>query len=380
MDLPPPIYSEAEVPHYELPPLGDRAKTLQLFADNVYGHAPAAIPRFRIEVIEEDNAALGGLAHRLQLRVTLFSSGLRSYFHLLVYTPAATPHAVPVFLGLNFHGNHTVHADPAIVLPESWCPNDETKGVADHRANAAGRGASASRWPVETILKLGYGLATVYCGDFAPDDPAHVHEGILAFYNDVATPDTRGGAISAWAWGLGRAMDLLAALPDVDAGSVAVIGHSRLGKAALWAGAGDERFAMVVSNESGCTGAALSRRRFGERLVHINDRFPYWFAERYHTFNEREQDLPVDQHQLLALIAPRKLYVASASEDLWADPRGEYLALAAAAPAWSLQLPAEPPPAEDALHIGSLGYHMRSGPHSITSYDWLQYLAFAGQL
>ena len=380
MDLLPPIYSEAEVPDYKLPALGDHKKTLQLFADNVYGHAPSAIPRFRIEVVEEDNAALCGVAHRLQLRVTLFSEGVRSYFNLLVYTPAATSHAVPLFLGLNFYGNHTIHADPAIVLPESWCPDDKTKGVVDHRATEAGRGVQATRWPVEMLLKLGYGLATVYCGDFAPDDPDHVHEGVLAFYKTAGTPETRGGAISAWAWGLSRAMDLLAALPDVDAGRVAVIGHSRLGKAALWAGACDERFAMVISNNSGCTGAALARRRIGERLVHINGQFPHWFAKHYHTFDEREQDLPVDQQQLLALVAPRALYVASASEDLWADPRGEYLALAAAAAAWNLQLPADPPPMEAPLHTGSLGYHIRSGPHGITPYDWLQYITFADRV
>jgi len=377
MDRPPPIYSEAEVPDYKLPALGDREKTLQLFADNVYGHSPSAIPRFRIELTDEDHAALSGLAHRLQLRVTLFSEGVRSYFNLLVYTPAIISNPVPVFLGLNFNGNHTIHADPAIVLPESWCPDDKKMDVVDHRATEAGRGVQATRWPVETILKLGYGLATVYCGDFAPDDPGHVNEGLLAFYKTAGTPDTRGGAVSAWAWGLSRAMDILTALPDVDAGAVAVTGHSRLGKAALWAGVCDERFAMIISNESGCTGAALARRRIGERLVHINDHFPHWFAKRYHTFDEREQDLPIDQHQLLALVAPRALYVSSAVEDLWADPRGEYLALVAAAPAWNLRLPVGSPPADDPLLIGNLGYHIRSGPHDITPYDWLQQLVFA---
>lgn len=325
-----------------------------------------------VEAIEEDAAALAGLARRRQLRVVLLSGSTRVEFVLLLYTPGAVSGAVPVFLGLNFHGNHTVHADAAIVPPVSWRPAEE-----------AARGSSADCWPMETILGRGFGLATVYCGDLAPDDPAHAGEGVLAFYPPEmpgASGDSRGGAVSAWAWGLSRAMDALAALPDIDSSRVAVIGHSRLGKAALWAGACDERFALVISNESGCTGAALARRRYGERLIHINGAFPHWFARKYRSYNEREQDLPVDQHQLIALIAPRAVYVASAAEDHWADPRGEYLALAAAAPAWGEEVPAEPPGADARLHHKELGYHLRPGSHGLTGYDWSQYLLFAERL
>jgi len=383
MDLPSPLYSEARVPDYKLPALGDCDSTLQAFADNVYGHFPSRDVKFRIESVEADPAALSGLAYRRQIRVTLFAGSAESHFDLLVYTPAAASSAVPLFLGLNFFGNHTIHADPAIHLTGSWCPDDKTKGVVNHRATEAGRGVRAARWPVEMILKAGYGLATVYYGDFAPDDPGHVHEGVLAFYPTAAgdAAKTRGGAISAWAWGLSRALDeLVASVPEIDANRVAVIGHSRLGKAALWAGACDARFALVVSNNSGCGGASLARRRIGERLIHINSNFPHWFAQNYHAFNEHEASLPVDQHQLLALIAPRAAYVASAVDDRWADPRGEYLALAAAAPSWNTQLPAEPPGPDEPLHRGRLGYHLRTGAHDITDYDWRQFLAFANKL
>jgi len=358
---PDPIYSEAEVPACELPPIGDAANTRALFAEHVYGRFPFEVPEIRVDLMEEGRG-LEGRARRRQLRVRLGAGGVQVDFDILLYTPADAPEAVPMFLGLNFDGNDAGCADPEIVPPASWRASREIE-----------RGSRADRWPIGAIVAGGFGLATIYCGDFAPDDPAHVAEGVLKFFPDEG--ESSGGAVSAWAWGLSRALDAL----EFAAQPVAVIGHSRLGKAALWAGACDERFGLVISNESGCTGAALARRRYGERLIHINRSFPHWFARKYHSYNEREQDLPVDQHQLLALIAPRGLYVASALEDRWADPRGEYLALAAAAPAWGEALPAEPPAPGVPLHRGRLGYHIRPGPHELTTADWAHYLGFAGR-
>ena len=392
-------YDEAKVPAYTLPdPLRfadgslvrdasgwtakRRPELLRLFEEHVYGRSPGKPPAARVVVVESDPRALGGLATRRQVRVLLDGTEGGPSFEILLYVPNAAPRPVPAFLGLDFDGNHAIHADPAIRLSTAWMADGP--GVVAHRATEAARGTDAAAWPVERILDRGYALATVYYGDLEPDRADGWKDGVRARVG----PGTSGGlaqndwgSIGAWAWGLSRALDTLLTDGDVDGHRVAVIGHSRLGKTALWAGASDERFAMVVSNDSGEGGAALARRKFGERTENITGVFPHWFCPRYRTYAGKEETLPVDQHELLALVAPRPLYVASATEDLWADPRGEFLAAKAAEPVFRLLgrggLGVSEWPAPDRPVGNGIGYHLRRGKHALSAYDWEQYLDFA---
>ncbi|MBZ5582504.1 MAG: acetylxylan esterase [Acidobacteriia bacterium] len=393
-------YDEAKVPPYTLPdPLtmrnGERvrdAKTwntrrrpeiLELYRTEVFGRSPAKAVKLASEVTSVDQQALGGKAIRKQ--VTVFFAGQEGpKMDILVYLPAGAKKPVPVFLGLGFAGNESVSTDPGIKLAEEWVRDRETKKMVQRRAEETNRGSSASRWPVEKVLAAGYGLATVYYGDIEPDFDGGMQYGIRPlFFKPGQTAPAPGewAAIGAWAWGLSRAMDYLETDRDIDAKRVAVIGHSRLGKTALWAGAQDPRFSIVISNDSGEGGAAISRRIFGETVQNLNTSFPYWFCGNFKKYNGRESDLPVDSHMLLALIAPRPLYVASAQEDQWADPKGEFLGVVNASRVYELLgkkgLGTDQMPGIHQPVMRDAAYHIRAGKHDITAYDWEQYLKFA---
>ncbi|MBM3786486.1 MAG: DUF1080 domain-containing protein, partial [Acidobacteria bacterium] len=374
-------YDEAKVPRYTLPdPLantrtaGDwtnrrRAEILNLFSGEVYGRTPVRKIDVKAEILDISKNALGGAATRKQVRLQ-FPNG--HYAEVLIFLPNHVKGPVPVFLGLNFTGNHAVHKDPAIRVTKSWMRAKDN----NHQASEKERGNGASRWEVEHVIARGYGTVTAYYGDFDPDFDDGFQNGVHALF-----PDKDWGSLGAWAWGLSRIMDHLETDKDIDSKRVALHGHSRIGKAALWAGAQDERFAIVISNNSGEGGAALARRVFGETTERINTAFPHWFTSRYKRYNGRESEMPVDQHMLLALIAPRPLYVNSAVEDQWADPRGEFLSALAADPVYRLLgtegLPAKEMPPIERPSIGRIGYHIRNGKHDVTLYDWTQWMNFA---
>ncbi len=391
-------YDERLVPRYTLPPIlrfadGRRVSTraewprrreelLASFGQHVYGRTPDGLPEFTTRDIEGPTAALNGRAWRQQVRLEW---GSRAYVDLLVFRPRHE-RPVPVFVGLNFFGNHAVHADPAIRLSERWMRTSEQNFIVNHRATERSRGMLARRWPVDLVIEQDCALATAYYGDLAPDDPAEVTHGIAPLaegrMEDIPTGE-RWAAIGMWAWGLSQMRKAVSTLPGIDATRAIAIGHSRLGKAAVWAGAQDEQFAMVVSNNSGEGGASLSRRMFGETVAVITRSFPHWFCPTFATYADRVPELPVDQHQLLALIAPRVLYVASAVEDRWADPRGEFLSAEAADEAWRFLgargLGTRRMPSVDTPVGARVRYHVRRGGHDITHYDWTQYLAAAKQ-
>jgi len=359
-----------------------RGELVQLFAENVYGQTPQQAVNLRFETTQTDNNALNGLAIRKQVSIFFIDYPQLAPLQVLLYIPKAPKKPVPAFLGLNFCGNHCVTSETGVVLTDRWMAN--VAGVTvTNRATEKARATQARRWPIDTILKRGYALATAYYGDLEPDYPQGWRLGIRSVLGDT-TRATNWGAIGAWAWGMSRMLDYLQTEPAIDSRRVVAFGHSRIGKAALWAAAQDNRFAGVIANESGEGGAALSRRWYGETIARLNSSFPHWFCANYSNYNQRVAELPVDQHELLALAAPRPLYVASADGDQWSDPRGEFLGAVATEPVYRLfgkiGLGTTTFPAVDRPVGSSVRYHNRTGKHDVTNFDWAQYLRFADEL
>ncbi len=336
-----------------------RAEILDLFRDNVYGRSPGKPEHTTFSVVEENTKAMDGAATLRRIAITSRQGAKAHQFTLTLFLPNKSSGPRPVFLLIN--NRPPSNTDPT-------------------------RKEQSGFWPAEQVIARGYGIAAFHYAELAPDDAKTSRDGVIEFFDEAGgSTKYTWAALAAWAWGASRTMDYFETDPRVDKAHVAVVGHSRGGKAALWAGAEDERFAMVVSNESGEGGAALSRRNFGETIERINTSFPHWFTATYKTFNGRAAELPVDQHMLMALAAPRALYVASADEDLWSDPRGEFLALAMSSPVFALwgDAPIRPdgmPAVDKPIIVGRRGYHIRTGGHNLTPYDWDRYADFADRV
>ncbi len=394
-------HDESKVPPWKFLPLPDtleawkseRPKLLKLFEEHIYGAVPPPPDKLEVRLLAEKHGALGGLAYRREYRIYCKMNDGRCHdFDMLLYTPENASGDVPVFVGLNFDGNQANTPDDDVLLTRGpdhvakhWWRNSETT---DDK-----RFIKLESWNFVGTIRRGYAAATVNFGEIFPDNPFGFAKSIYTLFKspgelaDLPEPPAEPrnyGAISAWAWGLSRMLDALENISGVDAAQAAVLGHSRLGKAALWAGVNDQRFKLVISNNSGCMGASPACRVYGERPGHLAYLQRFWFTDKFIEYACREEFLPVDQHQLIALIAPRCAYVASSNEDHGADFYGEFLSAKAAAKVWKLYgfedtLPDDFP--ELGKSVGNMvKYHCKVGTHSITAADWLHYYDCADKL
>lgn len=386
-------YTEADAGSYSLPdplklsdgtPVRDarawrekrRPEIVRLFEEYQFGRAPAKPAGFKFDVFDKGTPVFDGKAVRRQVSIALSANGPK--LDLLLYLPAAARGKSPVLLNASFTANSNAVEDDGVKPGEIW-NTKEKKRV------PASTGRRFGRLDVRKFLDAGFGVATLYYGDIDPDFAGGFAEGVRSRYAKPGhTEPAPGewGTISAWAWGLSRVLDYLETDKGVDARRVAVTGVSRLGKTVLWAGARDERFAMVIASCSGEGGAALSRRNYGETIAHLTapGRYPYQFAANYQKYGKRVSDFPVDAHMLIALIAPRPLLLQTGNTDKWSDPRGEFLAAVAASPVYRLLgkdgLAADVLPEAGKPVLSNLGYVMHNGGHGMVPQDWDVYLEF----
>jgi hypothetical protein len=368
-------YREEKVPVYTLPDMfisNDgtkinsselwisirRNEILELFRKNVYGRIPETPYKENFKVIKIDKNAVEGKATEKVITITIESAGKTLAYDLTMFTPNNVKNPAPLFLLI----------DPRLAQlgTPGWKAKDEY-------------------WPVKAAIERGYGMAVFNASDLDPDNFDDFKNGIHGLLDRGPRADDAWGTIAAWAWGASRCMDYLVTDKDVAPDKVGVVGHSRAGKTALWAGADDPRFAMVISNESGAGGAALARRRYGETIARLNSAFPHWFCKNYNRFSNKEDSLPVDMNMLLALIAPRPLYVDCADQDLWGDPKGSYTSVYNAVPVFKLlgknsDIQPSMPPLNKQIISGRVGFHIRDGVHNLLLKDWNWFMDFADKV
>ena len=374
-------YDEELVPPYVLPRLLEtaeghtvttpeewmnirRPQILSLFSHLIYGRVPVPAHPLEIsnEVLDSDPNFLNGLATRQKVQLNFENVKGKAKMVILIFTPNQSSTPVPAFMHLNFDGpdSDKMQLDPEQV------------------------GKLRSGIPIKKILTQGFALVSVYQKDLIEHNEAEFRNTIHQLFFDVGQSFPKGhewGVLATISWSASRVLDYLSEIGGIDANRVAIMGHSKLGKSTLWAAAQDQRFALAISIQSGCAGAALWRRKYGETLAKMSI-FPHWLCTNARKFIHQEDDLPVDQHMLLALIAPRPVYVASAIDDHWADPRGEYLSAFHASEVYELfgkkgLVNKDSPPLNSPSINQEVGYHIRPGGHSVEDYDWDQFIRFA---
>jgi hypothetical protein len=360
----------------------ERRPELQaLFQHYMYGALPPKPAHMQSKLLGEYHDFLSGKATLRLVRLEMGPTNAPQVDLMLVLPNERTAPA-PVFLAMDFCGNHALTDDPRVPLARSWLGNG-CKGCTNNAATGAARGSQARDWPLAEIVRRGYGLAAFYSGDVDPDRQ-DVSEGVYAWLangDPARNNPTNRGTIAAWACGFQRCVDYLVTDRDVDAHRIAALGHSRNGKTALLAAAFDERIAMAFPHQAGCGGSAPSRSQVGESVKAINDRFPHWFNAQFKLFNDAPERLPFDQNCLLALCAPRPVLFTAATGDQWSNPAGQFQVLQAADPVYRLLgtegLAAKEAPPVRKLVASRLGYYVREGKHSMTPDDWAVFLDFA---
>jgi hypothetical protein len=352
-----------------------------LFEHYMYGKFPPKPDAVTGKVLFEDPKAFNGKGTLSEVALTVGPADWPKIY-LLLAVPNNRKGPAPVFVGPNFTGNHTLVAEPRVHLPTVWMwfktPGGE-KGV----ATDAGRGMILDKWPFEQVLDRGYAVATFYCGDVQPDRP-NESEGLRKFLAPPGDklPGDASSTIATWAWGVQRAVDYLTSRSDLDAKRIAAVGHSRLGKTVLLAAAFDERIAVAIPLQAGCGGTGPSRHADvkAESVKKINTSFPHWFCPNFKSFNDDPSKLPFDQNGLVALCAPRPVLFPNATEDLWANPSGQFEVLKAASPVYRLYgvdgLGSDAMPEVGKLLDSRLGYFIRPGKHAMTPPDWTAFMDF----
>lgn len=366
-------YDESTVPAYTLPDIlitaeGKKIKSvsawekhrrpevLALFEEHVYGKTPARFDSLKFVVTNENVVAMAGKAHLKEITITAWNSGNLVSFPVVLFIPNKPTKPAPVFLLINNRSSR--NTDPT-------------------------RMEKSDFWPAEMVIDSGYAIAAFHHSDVAPDRKDSYQNGVLKqLFPAELEKDNGMKAIGVWAWAASRVMDYFKTDKEIDSGKVVLVGHSRGGKTALWAAAQDQRFAMVLSSCSGSTGASLARRKYGETISLINKQFGYWFNNNYKKYSNDVNSLPVDQHMLIGLIAPRPVYTTNATEDRWADPYGSFLSLLHAKPIYDLygkkvSLLKEMPAVNSPIINSAIGYHFREGKHDLNIYDWTNFIRFA---